>query len=84
MAKGTRPDRRGEKNGRAKLTNAKVADMRQRAVEGQKPAVIAARFGVSVATVSRVVRGRAWPHLPLVTTDPRQLEMFGREASNGR
>lgn len=47
----------GMRNGRARWTDAQVAEMRSRVAGGESQASVAARFGANPATVSRVVRG---------------------------
>lgn len=51
---------RGERNGRAKLTDAQVREIR--ASEGSQMA-IAARFGIGEATVSKIRNGKRWSHV---------------------
>lgn len=58
-------DSRGEKSGKAKLTEDQV---RQIVVELQRlprrsQAAIAADFGIKQAQVSRIMLRKAWPHL---------------------
>lgn len=47
---------RGERHGRAKLTDAQVAQLRERAAFGARQVDLARRFRVSEATVSYLVR----------------------------
>ena len=57
------PDRRGARNGRAKLTVDEVRAIRAaRGLETQRET--GARFGVSNQLVSRIQAGAAWTHLP--------------------
>lgn len=53
----------GEMNGRARLSEADVREIRQRYVRGQKPsqAEIAREFGVAGSLISHIVRGVNWP-----------------------
>lgn len=44
----------------AKLTDAEVADIRQRLATGEKGAHLAREFGVSRSMISRIKRGQAW------------------------
>lgn len=54
----------GEANGYSKLTNAAVLEIRRLAKADQSNwAALAARFGVSKATIRDVVTGRTWTHL---------------------
>lgn len=54
---------RGERGGRAKLTEGAVRSIRQLLGEGQPPGSIARRFGVSRWTVREIAAGRRWAHL---------------------
>lgn len=60
---------RGQVNGRAKLTDAKVIDIRTRyAAGGVTLASLAAEFGVSFGLISHIVNRKTWKHIPAVTT----------------
>jgi hypothetical protein len=50
----------GERNGMAKLTAEKVAEIRRRRAAGETTVAIAADFGVSHTTVSLIARGKHW------------------------
>ena len=52
--------RSGELNGRAKLTRAQVDEIAIRRANGERLAAIAASFGISLVTVSKIARGKAW------------------------
>lgn len=53
--------RRGERHGMAKLTNAQVAEIRRRhAVGGISQVALALEYGVSEATMNRIIRNLAW------------------------
>lgn len=56
-------ENRGERNGHAKLSAEDVRLIRTAAQEGERQNRIAARFGVSEATVSMAVRRLQWRHL---------------------
>lgn len=56
--------RRGEASNMAHLTEAKVREMRSRAEQGVSQSVLASDYGVSVPTVSRIVRRLVWKHIP--------------------
>jgi hypothetical protein len=58
---GTLP--RGEVNGRAKLTEEKVRDVRRRLADGEKQECIARDLGVARATISSIAIGKSWRHL---------------------
>lgn len=63
----TQPEcrRRGERNGRAILAEADVVAVRRLHATGDYLLRdLAARYGVSVATIHRAVRGKAWSYLP--------------------
>jgi hypothetical protein len=51
------------RSGRAKLTAAKVAEVRRRLAVGEKHRTIAADFGVSRSAVTRINSGRIWRHV---------------------
>lgn len=53
----------GETNPKARLTEAGVRHIRQRASEGASHRAIAADLGVSVTAVASVLRGRSWTHV---------------------
>jgi len=53
----------GRRGGRATLTAAQVRLIRQRYTDGDTQRQIAARFGVSVSTVSAIVTGKTWTWL---------------------
>lgn len=58
VAHGTAPI--GAKNGMAKLTSNKVAEIRAKRVEGQTLAAIASQYGVTFQAISKIVRGDRW------------------------
>lgn len=58
-------DRRGERNGRALLTERQVNEMRQLWADGIGPTALAERYGVACVTVEKIVYGCTWKHLPL-------------------
>jgi len=51
---------RGEDNGRSKLTQRKVDEMRRRSSDGATLRELASTFGVSPSRVHRIVAGDAW------------------------
>lgn len=53
----------GERHGRAKLTRASVVKIKQQLADGGSPAVIARRFGVQRAAVSKILHGYTWTHV---------------------
>lgn len=64
----------GAGNGGAKLTEADVLNIRERAAAGAKFKTLAAEFGVSPGLVSGIVHGKRWTHVggPLKTTHGNQ------------
>jgi hypothetical protein len=54
---------RGGRNGRAKLTEADVREIRSAAGAGAKRAALALRFGVSADHVGGIVARRTWKHV---------------------
>lgn len=62
IAKGRRRayDRHGERNPRAKLTAAQVADIKARRARGETLASIAALFGIGPSQVHRIANGKSW------------------------
>lgn len=73
MASGDRSGRRihrdrwpsveGAANGRARLTDEQVRQIRQQRTNGATLLAIATAFGVGSGTVSNIVKGRTWRHI---------------------
>jgi len=62
VEKGRRANRRGEKNGRAKLTEEKVREIRRLYTTGRhSQRELGERFGVIESHVGRIVRREVWP-----------------------
>ena len=61
--KGVRISIRGSGNGRAKLMESGVREIRRLAACGLRTGQIAASLGVAKATVRRVLLGKAWAHV---------------------
>lgn len=61
--KGRDGDRRGTKNGRAKLTEASVSEIRELLAAGEQKRVIAVRYGVSDVAISMIGLGKTWRHV---------------------
>jgi hypothetical protein len=53
-------DSSGEKNPSAKLDTLKVKAIRERHASGERSIVLATEFGVSQATICRILRGATW------------------------
>lgn len=51
---------RGERNHRSKLTSSDVAEIRRRHLEGEKQTMIARDYGVGLAAINHIIRGRNW------------------------
>jgi hypothetical protein len=51
----------GAKNGRAKLNEEQVAEIRELLSQGARQVDVAAQFGVGQAQVSRIARRESWP-----------------------
>ena len=51
---------RGERNGNARLTNSKAADVRRRVLAGETQASVARSIGVPKGLVSRIARGKTY------------------------
>lgn len=64
VAKGREGDRRGERNGQARLSAVQVFEIRRRyAFERTTAKQFAAEYGVSVPAIYKVLSGRTWKHL---------------------
>lgn len=61
--KGRRVTRRGEGHGCARLTEESVLAMRQDHIDGMPQNAMARKYGVTQATVSRVVLRKNWRHI---------------------
>lgn len=62
----------GEKHRSAKLTAAKVQDIRRRAAGGEYHRVLAKEFGVTRQQVSQIVNWSCWTHEPPATEVPNE------------
>lgn len=60
LAKGRNADTRGTKNGRAKLTESQIADIRQ---SKETTVAAAAKYNVSASLISQIRRGQCWRHV---------------------
>lgn len=54
---------RGERNSRAKLTEAQVLVIRARRANGEKLAKLAAEYGMSQSRISAIGKGKGWRHV---------------------
>lgn len=66
---------RGEQHSSAKLTDAEVLEIRERAVAGETVASIAGRFNVRPRTVGAIVQGAIWKHLPNPVPNRRSTKL---------
>lgn len=53
----------GEANGRAKLTEAQVREIRAACAAGERQCDVAARYGMGQSAISAIVRRQHWPHV---------------------
>lgn len=66
-----RPGMKGELNPRSKLNDEAVTKIRQRyATESIGPKRLAREYGVAHSLIQRIVKGIAWPHLPMFSVSP--------------
>ena len=65
VAKGRSGDTRGEKSGLTHLTDADVLSIRARYPQGTKLIDLAREYGVAKSTVSYIVNGHTWKHVPI-------------------
>lgn len=54
---------RGERNGRAKLSEYQVRKLRAYRLEGWTRSELAARFGISRTAAGDIANGKRWTHL---------------------
>jgi transposase-like protein len=54
---------RGARNGRSKLTEAAVREIRAMSQAGARPHQIARRFGVTNSNIALVLQGKSWKHV---------------------
>ena len=55
--------RRGERNGRSKLTEDRVRDLLREHKQGTRKAVLARKYDLSKTSVGHIVSGKLWPHV---------------------
>ena len=68
--------RRGSGSKLSKLTEDDVRQIRRRAADGASHVALAAMYGVSQSTISRVVHGRSWKHV--LPAQPKQDDAGAR------
>lgn len=60
VAHGNNFQTKGERNGRAKLTQEQVTEIKRRLTNGEKPSKIAPDYGVKKLTIERIRNGSSW------------------------
>jgi hypothetical protein len=68
------PGERGERKASARMTEAKVLDLRERFVQGWTYRELAEYYGIDYTTVAHIVRGETWAHIggPIVHCSKRR------------
>lgn len=61
---------RGERHGRALLTNARAFELKRRAMAGERKVALSAEFGVSVAAIYDMCSGKTWKHIDISKGNP--------------
>lgn len=64
---------RGERSGKAKLSNEQVIEMRRLYAEGWTSYALSSRYGLDHSAIWRVVTGQRWAHLPGATPPPTSM-----------
>ena len=54
---------KGEKNGKARLTEDNVREIRRRLAAGEKNKDLSVEFGVSTASISKIAKRKTWGHV---------------------
>lgn len=68
---------RGERSGRARLTNALVQEIRARFAAGDSRAALARAFGVTWVCIAAVVARKSWAHIPPAEDAPDGVAKVG-------
>lgn len=71
---------RGERNGKSKLTEVKVLDIKKRLYRGEKILGIAKIYGVSENTIGAIKQGVTWRHVKIKLRD--QLAKGGHDTAH--
>lgn len=58
---------RGESHGSSILTETNVREVRRLCSAGESQRAVATKFGVTQSCVWRIVKGKSWKHIPLIT-----------------
>lgn len=64
LSKGRLVFPRGSRHGQSKLIEDQVRAIRRRRAAGERGCRLAAEFGVSPPTITRIVKGYGWEHVP--------------------
>jgi transposase len=67
--KGYLMDQAGEKNGAAKLTDAKVREIFRLSKDGLSRKEIAQKYGVGRSLIGNIIRGQNWVHIGSASGD---------------
>lgn len=54
---------KGQRNGKAKVSDAQVLKIRERAAAGESRTALCNEFGLTKASVGKIIRGETWRHL---------------------
>jgi len=55
---------KGERNGRARLSEAQVATIKRRLLNGEYQRALAREYGMERSTIRMIAKGRNWAHVP--------------------
>ena len=69
--------RKGERSPTAKLTDDVVVRIRERVAAGEPRASVASEYRIDTSTATRIVTGKAWPHLGGPRTFVRRKQAGG-------
>jgi len=75
---------KGEKTGRAILTNKQVVEIRRRLINGEHYHHFADEYGVSTSAISAIKRGISWTHVPELLDEVKSISRnSGTRNNNG-
>lgn len=75
---------KGEQAGNARLTEAQVIDIRQRAFDGERFDAIGASYDLGYQGVHQIVTGKCWKHLPVLGYKPHSTHRFRKGSEQVR
>lgn len=75
---------RGERNARAKLTEASVRAIRKRAFSGESQVSLAMEYGLSTPGICSVIHGKAWKHVDAPTIPVGTYRVQGERVGSAR